>query len=210
MAMGRLSRASSPVRKVAIVGGGPTRYDAPFKDLSWEIWGFSSKNEPIPRVTRWFEIHDLEDLKQQLATPKKKRWMFDDYMAYLRSLSCPVYMMRRQPDIPKSVVFPGLQLVKEFGRCFTCTAAYLIAFAIKLQCRELGLWGVSLQGKKYTHQRPVIAYLLGLAKQRGIRIHVPADFPLKIPDKPVFVETELLYAYDWRLYDAWWRRHLKK
>src|SRR5690606_1531584 len=46
-------------RKVAIVGGGPTRRYAPYRDESWEIWAFSSRRSRYPRVTRWFEIHSM-------------------------------------------------------------------------------------------------------------------------------------------------------
>ena len=37
-------------KKVAIVGGGPSRRLAPYSDPSWEIWAFSSRLYRYPRV----------------------------------------------------------------------------------------------------------------------------------------------------------------
>ena len=50
-------------RKVAIVGGANTRRLAPYADDTWEIWAYSSLRLTTPRITRWFEMHALEDLR---------------------------------------------------------------------------------------------------------------------------------------------------
>src|SRR5690606_16831818 len=146
------------LRKIAIVGGGPTRKRAPYRDRSWEIWAFSSTHDRYPRITRWFEIHALTDLRQQLATAKRGRRSFRNYMRFLSRLRCPVYMQRSHRSIPCSVPFPKKKLVSIFGRCFTSTAAYLIALAIAEGCDVIGLWGVDPKGKKYGRQRPAIRY----------------------------------------------------
>jgi len=197
-------------RKVAIVGGGPTRRDAPYGDCSWEIWGFSSHKWRFPRVTRWFEIHHLTDLKQQLATRKPGRRSFKNYMHFMRSLECPVYMAKAHPKIPQSVTFPLDRLLKEFGRCFTSTASYLVALAILEGYDVIGLWGIDPTSKSYSYQRPTLKYLLAIAKQRGIRIVFPPGLRLKIPDQPRFVRTRVLYAYGWRSKHAWWRDRVRK
>jgi len=197
-------------KRVAIVGGGSTRKKAPFKDKSWPIWAFSSRRDRYPRVDRWFEIHSMTDLKEQLARRKRGRRTFRGYMRYLRRLQCPVYMQRVHPKIRNSVVFPKDELVDEFGKIFTSTASYLLALAIMEGYEEIGLWGVNPKGINYSHQRPAIRYLLGVARQRGIRLRFPKDFSIRVPKKPKFVKTKVLYGYDWRSRHAWWRKHLKR
>lgn len=195
-------------RKVAIVGGGPTRKSAPYRDKSWEIWAFSSRAYRYPRVDRWFEIHALTDLRQQLAGKKAGRRSFRGYMRYMKGLNCPVYMMRAHSKIPNSVKFPKDELVAEFGHCFTSTAAFLVALAIHEGFDVIGLWGINPKGKKYARQRPALRYLLGVAKRRGIRIKVPRGFAMSIPRRARFVKTKVLYAYGWRSRHAWWRERV--
>lgn len=199
-------------KRVAIVGGGRTRRFAPYRNPTWEIWAFSSRNYRYRRVDRWFEIHSMTDLRQQLSWRKRGRRTFAGYMRYMRQLKCPVYMQRVHPRIPNSVVFPKDQLVAEFGRCFTSTAAFLLALAIHEGYEEIGLWGIDLVGPRYSRQRPAIRYLLAVARSRGIKIRVPRSFSrrIRIPSRPVFVRTRVLYAYDWRSPYAWWRYRLRR
>lgn len=194
--------------KVAIVGGGPTRKKAPYKDKSWDIWAFSSTHDRYPRITRWFEIHALADLKQQLATKKRGRRTYPNYMRFMRRLRCPVYMQRRHRSIPCSVPFPKQKVLKAFGRCFTSTASYLIALAILEGYKVIGLWGIDLKGSSYDRQRPAIEYLLGVAVKRGIRVVIPRGSKIRVPQRPKFVATRVLYAYDWRSPGAWWRKRV--
>lgn len=198
------------LRKVAIVGGGPTRLRAPFRDRSWDIWAFSSRRTRYPRISRWFEIHHMTDLRQQLASKKRGRRTFRGYMRFMRRLKCPVYMAKTHTRIPNSVEFPKDKLVTEFGRCFTSTAAFLVALAIQEGYNVIGLWGVDVKGAKYRRQRPALRYLLSLARRRGIRIYLPRRSTLRIPKTPRFVATKVLYAYGWRSRYAWWRYRLKR
>ncbi|HEY8418168.1 MAG TPA: hypothetical protein VIK93_09070 [Limnochordales bacterium] len=204
-------------RKVAIVGGGPTRVRAPFDDPEWEIWAFSSRRWQPPRVDRWFELHALTDLRQQLATRKPGRRTFPEYWRFLRTLRCPVYMQRRHRAIPNSVRFPLQAVLRRFGRCFTSTASYLIALAIMEGVKTIGLWGVDPKAadeahtwEDYSRQRAAIKYLLGIARRRGIEVVLPPGASLRVPEHPRFVATPVLYAYDWRSPDAWWRERVRR
>lgn len=205
-----VAAAREKSKKVAIVGGGSTRVRAPFYDRSWDIWAFSSRNTVYPRVTRWFEIHHEIDLRQQLASRKAGRRTFAGYMRYMQHLRCPVYMQSRHRSIPTSVRFPVEGLLEEFGRCFTSTASYLVALAIVEGYKTIGLWGIQPRGARYSKQRPALEYLLGKARQRGIRIVLPRGVVLRVPRKPKFVLTPALYAYEWRSRHAWWRERVRK
>lgn len=199
-----------PPKKVAIVGGHGSRRKAPFRDKTWDIWVFSSRRWRPPRITRWFEIHAMTDLKQQLAGKRPGRRSFRNYMRFMRKLKCPVYMMKVQRRIPNSVPFPFKELVNEYGRCFTSTLSYLIALAIHEGYDEIGLWGIRLKGKEYARQRPAVQYLLSLARQKGIKIRLKGGLRLRIPKKPKFPRTRVLYAYHWRSRHAWWRDRVRR
>lgn len=195
--------------KVAIVGGGPTRKYAPYHDKSWDIWAFSSRDTVYPRISRWFEIHAPTDLRQQLAPRKRGRRTFVNYVNFMRRLKCPVYMQKRFKYIPTSVPFPKDKLVSEFGRCFTSTASFLVALAIKEGYKVIGLWGINPRGKDYARQRPALEYLLSVAHNRGIRLRFPKGVTFRISKKPKPFHTRVLYAYDWRSPGAWWRHRVR-
>jgi len=197
-------------KKVAIVGGGPSRRLAPYSDPSWEIWAFSSRLYRYPRVTRWFELHAMTDLRQQLATKRPGRRSFPGYMRYMRRLNCPVYMQRKHPAIPNSVTFPAKRLQREFGRCFTSTASYLIALAIVEGYDTIGLWGIDVRRKEYLRQKPAIRYLLSVARQRGIEVQFAPGCAIRLQKNPRRVYTRVLYAYEWRSKHAWWRDRVRR
>ena len=205
--MSLLGGRSFPEPKVAVVGGAWTRRKAPYGDPSWEIWAFSSLRLHTPRITRWFEMHALGDLKDKLRRDTPRRRSYRSYMAFLQRLTCPVYMQERHDFLPTSVAYPLQEALDAFGRCFTSTASYLIALAILEGFRTIGVWGIHLTAKNvYARQRPGIEYLLGVARQRGIRVYVPPESPLRVPENPRVMPTDVLYGYDWQSPGAWWRK----
>lgn len=201
---------NAETKKVALVGGGPSRRRAPFDDSSWEIWAFSSRLWRYPRVDRWFELHAMTDLRQQLSWRRRGRRTFAGYMRYLRRLDCPVYMQNEHPDIPMSVAFPLDTVLERFGRCFTSTVSYMVALAIIEKYDHIALWGIEARGSEYIHQRPALRYLLSLARQQGIRVDLPRTSAIRVPKTPRFVPTKVLYAYDWRSRHAWWRYRVRR
>lgn len=204
------SEVSAVRKRVAIVGGGISRRLAPFSNPSWEIWGFSSRAWRYPRITRWFEIHSMIDLRQQLSWRKPGRRSFRNYMRFMARLPCPVYMQEVHPDIPTSVPFPVEAVLERFGPCFTSTVSYLVALAIMEGFDEIGLWGIEAKGQEYAYQRPALRYLLAEAKRCGMRITLPASSSLQVPEEPRYVTTRILYAYDWHSRGAWWRDRLRR
>lgn len=45
--------------KLAIIGKLPDKFNAPFNDMNWDIWGCNWHDDffDIPRYTEWFDIH---------------------------------------------------------------------------------------------------------------------------------------------------------
>lgn len=197
-------------KKVAIVGGATSRRHAPYKDETWDIWAFSSLRLATPRITRWFEMHAPGDLATQLTRSTPTRRSYREYVRFLRRLPCPVYVQRRMRLLPQSVQYPLTTALNTFGRCFSSTAAYMIALAIIEGYDVIGVWGIHLTAKSvYARQRPGVEYLLGVARQRGIDVYLPPGSTLRVPEHPVLPRTDVLYGYDWRSSRAWWRRTVR-
>lgn len=196
-------------RKIAIVGGAPTRRLAPYDDESWDIWAFSSLRLNTPRVTRWFEMHAPGDLATQLTRSTAQRRSYVEYVRFLKNLSCPLVAQRRWPQLPHSVEYPLKAALRTFGRCFSSTVSYMIALALLEGCDVIGVWGVHLTaGTVYARQRPGVEYLLGVARQRGVDVYLPPGCPLHVPENPRLPHADVLYGYDWRSPRAWWRRNI--
>jgi hypothetical protein len=163
------------VRKICIVGTGPSWNEAPFDDESWEIWTFNEAYKTIgdKRATRWFEIHDR-------YSPSKNT---PEHAAFLQSCTIPLYMREHYDDIPASLAFPKDELMAHFTKkgCngatyFTCTASWLIALAIFEDCDELMLCGIDAAlHSEHGYQIPSCEYWIGLAEGMGKRVTIAGE-----------------------------------
>lgn len=159
-------------RKVAIVGSSDTtRNDAPYSDPSWEIWVINDMCLLAPRVDRVFDIHDepmiLADAAINEGVRKEVEW--------LRANSkIDVYMRDSYDWVPRAKPYPVDEVVKEFGSYLTNTASYMIALALYEGVDEIGLWGIDMaHGTEYAAQLPSCEYFIGVARGRGVPVHVP-------------------------------------
>lgn len=168
MYVGPLSEVNDPEpypKKIAIVGCYPESWEsAPFKDDSWEIWGFSRRNMgKLPRCDKWFELH----------SPMKFEGYDRDVPGYKAWLSRPNTVL--QKDFPKD------ELIARFGEFFfdEGQAAWMLAYAITLKPAEIGIWGVECVDK-YARQRYAIQHFISIAEhEAGIPVTVPANCLLK-------------------------------
>jgi hypothetical protein len=164
--------------KVAILGTVPvSKMMAPFDDKEWEIWVCSPGNRgAIPRVTRWFEIHGVVDM----MGPENNGWR-DEYFAWLKTQTFPVYMQEPNDLLPQAQVFPAKALLDEFGRfgrmSFTSSISWMIAFAIHQGATEIGIYGVDMAADQeaYSSQKAGCLNMMWLADQRGIKVTVPLE-----------------------------------
>ena len=162
---------SVPVKakKVAIVGFTPSRSEAPYPNPDYEIWALNDLFEAIPRCDRLFQIHSRASLDTYTTRGEKA-----SYIERLRDIKVPIYMVEKHEDIPNSVAYPIDKMVAEFGPYFTNTISYMLALAIWEGFREIHVYGVDMAvGSEYAHQRPSCEYFLGIAKGRGIKLHIP-------------------------------------
>ncbi len=188
------SRVPAPLTRpnVSIVGFAEGHLmQAPFDDDSYEMWGINrlhtNKETEDKKFHRWFNLHDLEKFHGEDK----------EHLAFLKEFDGPVYLRQQDLgkfDIPNAVPFPADELVNNFGGYFNNTISWLIAFAIALEPKELGLFGVdmaqdALLNAEYASQRPSCEYFLGLASGRGITIHLPKGSDL-------LKSTHGLYGFD--------------
>ena len=158
---------------VVIVGGGISSAAVDWQTTA-DIWGLAAFGPRMKRCDRWFEIHPLSTI-----LPRD--------LAVCKASQVPVYMGRHYKHIPQSVRYP-IEQVLEIGDCiFTNSYCYEIALAIMEERPEIFLYGLGELGqgsaRERTFERMGMAYWIGLAKGRGIPVHLPArdslvTFPL--------------------------------
>lgn len=153
--------------KVAIVGHAQGWDAAPFEDPTWDVWGLNDGYLLYPegRITRWFELHGDTPLTRSRRPP--------DHFERLGTLGIPVYYLTGDPPCASAVKYP-LEAAIAVGRdYFACTNAYQIALALHEGATEIALFGAPLQAnREVVVERPCVAWWLGLAEGRGVRVTV--------------------------------------
>ncbi len=169
-------------QKVAIIGTAPSsRALAPYDDLTWDIWGCSPGNmNCLSRVDAWFEIH------ANLLWPRYADAYGKNYIKWLSEQKFPVYLQSESwhtKYFPHALDFPARELRKKFGRnWFTSSFAWMMAFAIHLGYKEIGLFGVDMASKdEYIQQRQGFYHWLERAEAAGIKVTIPRESDLAQP-----------------------------
>ena len=171
-------------KKIAIVGYTPSRVQAPYDDPEWEIWGLNTLYEfdDVPRYDRWFEIHSYGWSPSRDKKIKKVREAF-------KSGNTPLYMQEVDPDIPNSRRYPVEKAREMFGDYFTNSVSYMIALAIMEGAEEIGIYGIDMAtDSEFGYQKPSCEYFIGIARGRGIKVHIPHESDL--------LKTRFQYGYE--------------
>lgn len=188
-------------RRLAILGFARTYTEAPFDDPTVAICGLNELYKLISRWDVWFELHDTDYLGKtaRSETPDEPT----KHLEWLRAqpASKPIYMLRPFDDIPASVAYPLEAMCARFGRYFTSTVGYMIAWAIDQILAQradprvpepgewIGLYGIDLASDtEYAQQRPNAEYLVGYARGLGIEV--------TIPDHAAICHAPGLYGYE--------------
>lgn len=163
-------------KKIAIVGTASTsNMDAPYNDPSWEIWTLGRNLGAVPRFDLYFELHELQCLKEAKFDPA--------YFEEIKKLGDKLVLGHKWEGYPEAQLFPKDEIVNEFGRYYTSSIALLLALAIKRGATKIGLWGVDMTATdEYGWQKACCEYYLGLAAGRGIDLVIAKESPLiRIP-----------------------------
>lgn len=201
--------------KVALVGCAPTWKAVPFDDESWEIWAHGSCQPlGLPRVTRWFDLHQPEVWRQPKPWFKATETALT-YMAWLGQLTTPMVMQQQYPLVPASEAYPLREIVEQFGIIkptlqaepysdrwwgfirqrgeFACTAAFMLALALAEGADDVMLCGIDFSGNdvlaiERPWQRASMKYWVGIARGLGI--------PVTIANGSYFEWAPWIYGYE--------------
>lgn len=167
------------MKTVHIYGAARNLREAPAPDPGVEVWLSNSPTTTMVRCpramdywTRWFNLHSREHMV--------KTYPAGFYYYGHHPAQKPVYLQKVQPDVPSSVVFPRENIQAMFAtakgpnRYFTCSACWLIAFAILEGFERIEMWGFELRDTKpggvYAFERPCVAYWIQQARDHGISV----------------------------------------
>jgi hypothetical protein len=155
--------------KVAVCGlWSETRDLIPWDDPSWEKWGMTWDRDVL-RMDRAFEMH---------ATVKWKEYAPADYIERLQMMP-RLYLQEPHPDVPRGVVYPFDEVGAITGDDWASSIGYMLALAIYEGAEEILIAGVTMEAHdEYAYQRPNTTYLIGLARGRGIKVHIPEQSSL--------------------------------
>lgn len=155
--------------KVAIVGLWAETHDlAPWNDPEWEKWGLTW-DPSVFRMDRAFEMHMTREWKDYAPA---------DYVGRLQAMP-KLYLYEPHPELPHATVFPFAQVAQTTGDYFGSSIGYMLALAIHEGAEEIALYGVAMEGHdEYGYQRPNAEYLIGFARGKGIKVHIPEQSSL--------------------------------
>lgn len=173
---------ATTTRKVAIVGAAPSSRDlAPYKDESWEIWACSpSARDKYPRITAWFELHDLHFLQQE----RYKEWA-GPYLKWLQEAKHHVVMQAANDVVPKAIIYPWDRvkaLSPNGGLLLTSSIAEMIALGILEDVAEIAIYGVDMAAdSEWGYELPGCQLWIARARDCGIKVTVPDESSLDHP-----------------------------
>jgi hypothetical protein len=148
--------------------------------------------DALTTYTRWFNLHTARHIRTRY--PRGYDWY--------ALQSKPIYLQEVQADIPASITFPRVHIQNNFSingqpcRYFTCSAVWLIAFAIVEGFACIDLCGFQLKrDRQYDFERPCFFYWVDQARQRGIEVLLPVDLDISLPGNPLLYEGPL-YGFE--------------
>lgn len=171
--------------KIAIIGSAPSSIRlAPFNDPTWAIWGCSPGAYGLtPRSDAWFEIHRWEPANPGVpGDATAQPWFSPEYCEFLRRHKA-VMMATDHADVPNSKRYPFEEMLDKYGPYFfTSSIAYMLALAIEMKPKAIGLWGVDMAAhSEYSFQRPGCQHFIGMAIRAGIEVIIPPESDLMQP-----------------------------
>ena len=177
-----------PRRRIAICGSAPSSVKlAPADNPEWDLWGCSPGcaqhfKWDASKFKAWFEIHLWDTNRIDMDA---------DYIAFLKAISGPVYMIRPVPELPNSVAYPLQDMIRHFCKTrvslsfLASTVSYMIARAIVEVPQEIAFFGIDMAASsEYATQKPGCHYFIDKAEQLGIKVSAPAQSDLLIPLPP--------------------------
>lgn len=113
---------------------------------------------------------------------------------WLKSGNTPIVLMQEQyEDVPRAQRYPIEEVLKLGQKYLTSSAAYAIAFGIVEGYQRIEIYGVAMDtNTEYAHQRPGVAYWVGMAEGHGVDV----DYHGNLFDCPLYgYEGNIKFPY---------------
>lgn len=180
----------SYLKKLAIVGtGSETREQAPFDDLSFDIWVFNEAANSgwCKRWDACFQMHEPEIYKgHNTKDPHHWKWLQERH-------GKPIYMQEIDPLVPDSVQYPLQEATDLIGFTFlSSTLSMACALAVIQRYDVVHFYGIELSMSEYEAQAKGYAFWVGFLKGRLGAENVTHNFTNL--DKNIFHAP--LYGYE--------------
>lgn len=145
-------------KRIAIIGKLPSKFQAPFNDSEWEIWGCNVHNDfmSLPRIDKWFDIHTSRVAKYPYIAPDK-------------------LILRDEKFIRECKKALG-------GNYITNSMVYMVLYAaLRENASHIYLYGCRLNNDEEirTNQLQNLREVLFFCKGRGIKVNSVEDIVLK-------------------------------
>jgi len=157
------------VVKIAICGYSNTRQQIPVNNPSYKIWGMNHRLDSHPsRMDLHFDIHDT------------KRYNEDHpYYQFIKNNKDKSILNGLDERFTDCKIYPKNAIIEKYGSYFTCSASWMIAYAIEQNPSDIAIFGIDCATvDEYINQRASILYFLGIAVGKGIKLHYPPECKL--------------------------------
>jgi hypothetical protein len=150
-----------------------------------DLWGMNAlyKVAADKDWDAWFQLHDIK---------KHHADDLEEHIEFLRSGDFSVFLWDKELEkfpMDNGIAYPREDMVSVFGSYFTNTVSWMVAIAIALGYRHIGIYGIDMaQDSEYGSQRPSCEYFIGWAKGMGIEITIPETSDL--------LKSPFLYGFE--------------
>lgn len=122
------------------------------------------------------------------------QWLDDRdeyYGKHLRNSEKPIFTSTTYTDFPMSVEYPIQEVLETIqDDIFTVnTISYMVAYAMHIGVKHLSIYGADFfypNGSTAESGGQAVAYLLGIARERGMQFRLPQNTSLLYSDKAKF------------------------
>lgn len=167
------SPLDSRPKSVCLLGLGPSSKEwmsemARKKNLCHvdEVWGINTAHRAIKCDRIWI----MDDLKRLEVR-------YPDWANELKLVNTPIMTANAYPEFPNAHAIPIDEMCKNIGdNYFSTTVAYAIGYAIHIEVETMWIYGCDFWYPNAAITESGLAgaaYLLGIAKERGVKFRIP-------------------------------------
>lgn len=162
-----------------MVGSSAHYGNAPCDDESIEIWTLGILWKRLPRISRFYELHDFD----------RKRSLDVEFVNWVRAKAqeIPVYLQATHEDLPGAIAFPKDSLVERFGTYIRSSFDWILLHlyqeieaaggdyeSLYVTCHGIDMCA----DDEYGYQKPSFEGWLRYGQGRGMTLNMPPECDL--------------------------------